>query len=287
MSTCGGPVLDALRSWPVGCASSRSDLGTTALHKELEGIVANFVGKEAAIVFNMGCAWRAAPPRRAARSRASRRVSKPRARARPPPRRDQLDDDPGARLEGLAHHLGRAQPHEHRERRARERRAHPHVCAQRPVRPRAHPARGDRDRAPAHAAAVDEDPRDGRGHLLDGGRDLQPEGDLGRVQEVSARRRARRAPSRGSRAEKHRRPLPPLLAGTRRTSTSTRRTRSARSARPAAARASTAASTPPTSTSSWARSPRASAAWAGTSPARRRRSRTCGARARASGSRTR
>ena len=54
MSTCGGPMLDALQAWPVGCASSRSDLGTTALHTELEGIVANFVGKEAAIVFNMG-----------------------------------------------------------------------------------------------------------------------------------------------------------------------------------------------------------------------------------------
>ena len=51
---------------------------------------------------------RGAPRRRAA---ALARVGTNRARALALLRRDQLDDDPGARLEGLAHHLGRAEPH--------------------------------------------------------------------------------------------------------------------------------------------------------------------------------
>lgn len=52
--TCGGMVLDKVSSWPAGVSASRMDTGTTSLHVELEERVAEFVGKEAAIVFNMG-----------------------------------------------------------------------------------------------------------------------------------------------------------------------------------------------------------------------------------------
>jgi len=52
--TCSNDVLPVLESFPVNCGSSRCDLGTTVLHKEVEALVARFVGKEDAIVFNMG-----------------------------------------------------------------------------------------------------------------------------------------------------------------------------------------------------------------------------------------
>ena len=54
MATCGPPVLRTVDDWPISCGSSRSDLGTTALHRTLEERVAAFVGKEDAVVFNMG-----------------------------------------------------------------------------------------------------------------------------------------------------------------------------------------------------------------------------------------
>jgi serine palmitoyltransferase len=52
--TCKEAVMPVLDTLPVNCASSRVDLGTTVLHKELEALVARFVGKEDAIVYNMG-----------------------------------------------------------------------------------------------------------------------------------------------------------------------------------------------------------------------------------------
>jgi serine palmitoyltransferase len=54
--TCKKEVLPSLDSLNVCCCSSRCDLGTTILHKELEELVARYVGKEEAIVFNMGYA---------------------------------------------------------------------------------------------------------------------------------------------------------------------------------------------------------------------------------------
>ncbi|KAJ8605198.1 hypothetical protein CTAYLR_000420 [Chrysophaeum taylorii] len=53
-STCGDTVLRAVEEWPISCGSSRSELGTTTLHRRLEQQMAAFVGKEDAIVFNMG-----------------------------------------------------------------------------------------------------------------------------------------------------------------------------------------------------------------------------------------
>mmetsp|Transcript_36556 Transcript_36556/g.97706 ORF Transcript_36556/g.97706 Transcript_36556/m.97706 type:complete len:512 (+) Transcript_36556:197-1732(+) len=57
--TCGGDVLEALEKWPVGLASARMDMGTTALHTELEALVAKFLGKEDCLVYNMGFATNA------------------------------------------------------------------------------------------------------------------------------------------------------------------------------------------------------------------------------------
>ena len=53
-STCKKPVVNAFSKYNVGTCSTRAGLGTHKLHKKLERIVANFVGKEAAFVFNMG-----------------------------------------------------------------------------------------------------------------------------------------------------------------------------------------------------------------------------------------
>mmetsp|Transcript_3800 Transcript_3800/g.5654 ORF Transcript_3800/g.5654 Transcript_3800/m.5654 type:complete len:624 (+) Transcript_3800:130-2001(+) len=53
-ATCQNPVLDALHRLPVSCSSSRHEAGTTILHKHLESLVAEFLGKEDAIVYNMG-----------------------------------------------------------------------------------------------------------------------------------------------------------------------------------------------------------------------------------------
>ena len=53
-ATCRDNVMDSLDHWPISMCSSRNDLGTTALHLELEETVANFIGKEQAMVFSMG-----------------------------------------------------------------------------------------------------------------------------------------------------------------------------------------------------------------------------------------
>ena len=53
-TTCGKEVIASLEDLPVSLSSSRSEIGTTKLHRDLENLVARFVNKEAAIVFNMG-----------------------------------------------------------------------------------------------------------------------------------------------------------------------------------------------------------------------------------------
>ena len=52
--TCRSGVLRSLEDLPVSSGSSRSEFGTTALHAEVENLVAEFVGKESAVVLNMG-----------------------------------------------------------------------------------------------------------------------------------------------------------------------------------------------------------------------------------------
>ena len=54
MDTCGERVLQSLDEWPIASCSSRSDLGSSSLHVELERTVSEFLGKEDSIVFTMG-----------------------------------------------------------------------------------------------------------------------------------------------------------------------------------------------------------------------------------------
>lgn len=53
-TTCKDFVFEAFDDYSTSMCSTRLDCGTNALHKQLEGIVAEFVGQEAAFVFNMG-----------------------------------------------------------------------------------------------------------------------------------------------------------------------------------------------------------------------------------------
>jgi serine palmitoyltransferase len=52
--TCASDVKGSLQSYPVSVSSCRNEYGTTALHRELERTVADFLGKEDALVLNMG-----------------------------------------------------------------------------------------------------------------------------------------------------------------------------------------------------------------------------------------
>lgn len=52
--TCATDVKSSLNDLPVSVSSSRNEYGTTALHRELERTVAAFLGKEDALVLNMG-----------------------------------------------------------------------------------------------------------------------------------------------------------------------------------------------------------------------------------------
>lgn len=52
--TCRSDVLATLSALPSSMGSSRCEYGTSSLHSRVEGIVASFVGKEDAIVLNMG-----------------------------------------------------------------------------------------------------------------------------------------------------------------------------------------------------------------------------------------
>ncbi|KAG7374506.1 AMP-dependent synthetase and ligase [Nitzschia inconspicua] len=52
--TCKKDVLGSLQDLPVSNSSSRNEFGTTKLHRDVEEIVARFLGKEDALVLNMG-----------------------------------------------------------------------------------------------------------------------------------------------------------------------------------------------------------------------------------------
>jgi serine palmitoyltransferase len=52
--TCQDAVVGSLDQLQVSCSSSRHEFGTTILHKRVEQIVAEFLQKEDAIVYNMG-----------------------------------------------------------------------------------------------------------------------------------------------------------------------------------------------------------------------------------------
>mmetsp|Transcript_6074 Transcript_6074/g.9311 ORF Transcript_6074/g.9311 Transcript_6074/m.9311 type:complete len:601 (-) Transcript_6074:94-1896(-) len=52
--TCGKDVMTSLNDFPVSATSSRCEFGTTVLHKQVEKLVASFLGKEDAICLNMG-----------------------------------------------------------------------------------------------------------------------------------------------------------------------------------------------------------------------------------------
>lgn len=54
MATCGPDVKGLLKDFGVSMASSRAECGTSIKHRELEQVVARFLGKEDAIVLNMG-----------------------------------------------------------------------------------------------------------------------------------------------------------------------------------------------------------------------------------------
>ena len=53
-STCRDFVFEAFDDYSASACSTRLDCGTNTLHKHLEKVVADFVGKESAFVFNMG-----------------------------------------------------------------------------------------------------------------------------------------------------------------------------------------------------------------------------------------
>ncbi|GMH80196.1 hypothetical protein TL16_g08441 [Triparma laevis f. inornata] len=52
--TCEEDVLSTLSVAPVSCSSPRVEVGTHLLHRELELLVARFLGKDDALVLNMG-----------------------------------------------------------------------------------------------------------------------------------------------------------------------------------------------------------------------------------------
>lgn len=61
-TSCRDTVMPTLDEFNSCMCSSRMDVGTSRLHVELEELVARFVGKEAALVYNMGacacvCVW--------------------------------------------------------------------------------------------------------------------------------------------------------------------------------------------------------------------------------------
>ena len=52
--TCQKDVVASLEDLPVSASSSRMEFGTTVLHRQVEELVARFLGKEDALAFNMG-----------------------------------------------------------------------------------------------------------------------------------------------------------------------------------------------------------------------------------------
>lgn len=53
-TSCKAEVMKELGNFPVSMCSSRMDVGNLRLHEELEELVANFLNKEAALVYGMG-----------------------------------------------------------------------------------------------------------------------------------------------------------------------------------------------------------------------------------------
>jgi serine palmitoyltransferase len=56
---CADSVVKVLKTHSVGIGSSRAEVGTLDIHLELEKLVARFVGKDEAMIFNMGFATNA------------------------------------------------------------------------------------------------------------------------------------------------------------------------------------------------------------------------------------
>jgi serine palmitoyltransferase len=52
--TCRQDVMGSLQDLPVSASSSRTEFGTTSLHRQVEQTVSRFLGKEDALVLNMG-----------------------------------------------------------------------------------------------------------------------------------------------------------------------------------------------------------------------------------------
>jgi serine palmitoyltransferase len=52
--TCGKEVLECLSKWPVSSSSSRACFGSYTIIEELETFIADFLGKESALVYSMG-----------------------------------------------------------------------------------------------------------------------------------------------------------------------------------------------------------------------------------------
>lgn len=52
--TCRSGVMSSLKNLPLSTSSSRLECGTTSLHKELERLIAEYIGKEDAMILNMG-----------------------------------------------------------------------------------------------------------------------------------------------------------------------------------------------------------------------------------------
>lgn len=52
--TCKKSVMSSLNTLPVSVASTRAEYGTTTLHKQVEQLLSSFLGKDDAIVLNMG-----------------------------------------------------------------------------------------------------------------------------------------------------------------------------------------------------------------------------------------
>jgi serine palmitoyltransferase len=53
-TTCRKSVMAAVSQWPLSMCNARMDFGTISVHETLENSMAEFVGKEAAIVYSMG-----------------------------------------------------------------------------------------------------------------------------------------------------------------------------------------------------------------------------------------
>jgi len=49
-------VIESVKKYGIASASSRSDVGTQLLHEKAEKMVADYVGKDAAMIFGMGYA---------------------------------------------------------------------------------------------------------------------------------------------------------------------------------------------------------------------------------------